>query len=131
MKEPVLKLSSLTDIIFIFGHKEATDCIKIRCFEGLLLKNFQIEIYRFGIFEQKPPVWTPDSGSNFGPIEELKFSKDRQFENQPYFHGNNKTQSHHRLQENNELRSKSIDHLKVNRRKNGNLANCESKIQSL
>ena len=114
MKEPILKLSSLTDIIFIFGHKKATDCIKISWFERLLLENFQIEIYRLGIFEM---------GETKG--------EERQFENQPYFHGNNKTQSHHRLQENNELRSKSIDHLKVNHRKNGNLANCESKIESL
>ena len=40
MKEPILKLSSLTDIIFIFGHKEATNCIEIRWFERLLLKKF-------------------------------------------------------------------------------------------
>ena len=40
------------------------------------------------------------------------------------------TRFDHHLRENNELRSKSIDHLKVNRRRNGNLANYESEIKS-
>ena len=48
VEEPILKLSSLTDIIFIFRHKEATDCIEIRWFECLLLNSFQMEISKSG-----------------------------------------------------------------------------------
>ena len=43
VEEPILKLPSLTDIIFIFGHEESSNCIEIRWFECLLLNSFQME----------------------------------------------------------------------------------------